>query len=221
MIDLDLAAALVAALPHSAQLVLVGDIDQLPSVGAGAVLADVIASGAATVVRLTEVFRQAAKSRIVVNAHRINAGEAPDLDPPAAGQGSDFFFVGRDDPEAARATIVELVAERIPAAFGLDPVRDVQVLAPMHRGDLGTGALNAALQQRLNPARPGAAHVDRGERAFRAGDKVMQLKNDYDKGVFNGDLGVITGDRPPTPAGSRSSSPTAGPPPTSGPSSTS
>jgi len=192
MIDLDLAAALVTALPRSAQLVLVGDIDQLPSVGPGAILADVIASGAATVVRLTEVFRQAAKSRIVVSAHRINAGELPDLDPPAPGVDSDFFFVGRDDPEAARATIVELVAERIPARFGLDPVRDVQVLAPMHRGDLGTGALNAALQERLNPARPGAPHVARGDRAFRPGDKVMQLKNDYDKGVFNGDLGVIT-----------------------------
>jgi exodeoxyribonuclease V alpha subunit len=191
MIDLALAAALVDALPKSAQLILVGDIDQLPSVGPGAILGDVIASGAATVVRLTEVFRQAAQSRIVVNAHRINAGEAPDLQPPAPGIESDFFFVARDEPLAARATIVELVAERIPARFGLDPVRDVQVLAPMHRGDLGTAALNAALQERLNPAVEGAPSIPRGERAFRIGDKVMQLKNDYDKGVFNGDLGVI------------------------------
>jgi exodeoxyribonuclease V alpha subunit len=192
MIDLDLFGALVAAIPPAAQLVLVGDIDQLPSVGPGAILGDTIASGAATVVRLTEVFRQAAKSRIVVGAHQINAGEVPDLEPPGPNTTTDFYFIARDEPEAARNTIVELVAERIPARFGLDAVRDVQVLAPMHRGELGTSALNAALQQRLNPPRPGAIEVTRGERAFRVGDKVMQLRNDYDKGVYNGDLGVIT-----------------------------
>ncbi len=192
MIDIDLFAALVKAIPPEAQLVLVGDIDQLPSVGPGAVLGDVIASGAATVVRLTEVFRQAAKSRIVVSAHQINRGEVPDLDPPAGGPDTtDFFFVARDEPEAARNTIVELVAERIPARFGLDAVKDVQVLAPMHRGELGISALNAALQQRLNPPREGEREILRGERAFRVGDKVMQLRNDYDKGVYNGDLGVI------------------------------
>jgi exodeoxyribonuclease V alpha subunit len=202
MIDIELFGAMVRAIPPSAQLVLVGDVDQLPSVGPGAVLGDVIASGAATVVRLTEVFRQAAKSRIVVSAHQINRGELPDLDPPApppASSGApapdapatDFFFIARDDPEAARNTIVELVAERIPARFGLDAVRDVQVLAPMHRGDLGTSALNVALQQRLNAPRDGAVELARGERAFRVGDKVMQLRNDYDKGVYNGDLGVI------------------------------
>ncbi|MCA9678191.1 MAG: ATP-dependent RecD-like DNA helicase [Myxococcales bacterium] len=194
MIDIALFRALVVALRPDAQLVLVGDIDQLPSVGPGAVLHDVIASRAATVVRLTEIFRQAAQSRIVVNAHRINQGVAPDLDTPPAGDGplGDFFFVGRDDPAAARDTVVELVAERIPARFGFDRVQDIQVLVPMHRGELGTASLNAALQARLNPARDDAAELRRGDRAFRAGDKVMQLKNDYDKGVFNGDIGVIT-----------------------------
>ena len=189
MVDVPLLRALLVAIRPSAQLVLVGDVDQLPSVGPGAVLADVIASGAATVVRLTEIFRQAAQSRIVVSAHRINRGELPDLDPPADGATTDFYFVERDDAEAARATVVQLVAERIPAKFGHDAIAGIQVLTPMHRGDLGTAALNAALQARLNP--PGPAELVRGDRAFRAGDKVMQLRNDYDKGVFNGDIGVI------------------------------
>jgi len=181
--------AVLAALPPAAQLVLVGDVDQLPSVGPGAVLADVIASGAATVIKLTEIFRQAAQSKIVVSAHRINAGELPELEAPA-GAATDFYFIGRDDPEAARATIVELVAERIPARFGLDPITDVQVLAPMHRGDLGTAALNRALQERLTPAR-GEVELARGDRVYRRGDKVMQLRNDYDRNVFNGDIGVV------------------------------
>jgi len=190
MVDIQLFDALLAALRPGAQLVLVGDIDQLPSVGAGAVLDDVIASDAATVIRLTEIFRQAAESKIVVNAHRINAGEVPDLEAPAQGVTSDFYFIGRDDPEAARATILELVAERIPQRFGFDAIEQVQVLAPMHRGELGTAALNKALQERLNPKRSGP-ELNRGERVYRAGDKVMQLKNDYDKLVFNGDIGVI------------------------------
>jgi len=189
MVDIALFRAMVDALRPDAQLVLVGDVDQLPSVGPGAVLADVINSGAATVVRLTEIFRQAARSHIIVNAHRINQGVMPDLDGGNAPD-RDFFFIARDDPAAARATIVELVAERIPARFGLDPRDGIQVLVPMHRGELGTAALNAALQTRLNPARGGPELV-RGERAFRAGDKVMQLRNDYDKGVFNGDIGAI------------------------------
>jgi len=191
MVDIALFGAVLAALRPAAQLVLVGDVDQLPSVGPGAVLSDVIASGAATVVRLTEIFRQAAQSHIVVNAHKINQGVLPDLDPPDAGRTSDFYFVGRDDAEVARATVVELVAERIPARFGHHPVTGIQVLTPMHRGDLGTAALNAALQARLNPPRDGAAEIARGERAFRLGDKVMQLRNDYDRGVYNGDIGVI------------------------------
>jgi exodeoxyribonuclease V alpha subunit len=189
MVDVPLARALLVAIRPSAQLVLVGDVDQLPSVGPGAVLSDVIASGAATVVRLTEIFRQAAQSRIVVSAHQVNRGELPDLDPPGGGAASDFYFVARDDPEAARATVVDLVADRIPARFGHNPVADVQVLTPMHRGELGTTALNAALQARLNP--PGPPELVRGERAYRTGDKVMQLRNDYDRGVYNGDIGVI------------------------------
>ena len=190
MVDAQLFHALLAAMPAGAQLVLVGDIDQLPSVGAGAVLADVIESGAATVIRLTEIFRQAAASKIVVSAHAINQGQLPELDAPP-GTTSDFYFISRDDPEAARNTIVELVADRIPQRFGLDAITEVQVLAPMHRGELGTAALNRALQERLNPA--GDTELTRGERVYRRGDKVMQLKNDYDRSVFNGDIGVIAG----------------------------
>jgi exodeoxyribonuclease V alpha subunit len=188
MIDAVLFRSLLAAVRPAAQLVLVGDIDQLPSVGPGAILGDVIASGAATVIRLTEIFRQAAQSKIVVSAHRINRGEVPELDTPPGT--SDFYFIERDDPDAARQTIVDLVAERIPNRFGFDAIGEVQVLAPMHRGELGTGALNRALQERLNASR-GEPELVRGERAFRRGDKVMQLRNDYDKGVFNGDIGVI------------------------------
>ncbi|HYU16457.1 MAG TPA: ATP-dependent RecD-like DNA helicase [Candidatus Acidoferrum sp.] len=193
MVDTELFRALVAAMPASAQLVLVGDVDQLPSVGAGAVLSDVIASGAATVVELTEIFRQAAESRIVINAHRVNRGEMPELERPPGGDParSDFYFVERDEPEAARETLLELVTQRIPARFGLDPLREVQVLTPMHRGELGTVALNHALQARLNPPSPGAPELVRGERVLRAGDKVMQVRNDYDRDVFNGDVGLV------------------------------
>ena len=192
MVDAQLFKAVMSALRPGSQLVLVGDVDQLPSVGAGSVLSDVIKSEAATVIRLTEIFRQAAASKIVVSAHRINQGELPDLDTPA-GADTDFFFIGRDDPEAARATIIELVSERIPTRFGFNPVTEVQVLAPMHRGELGTAALNNALQEKLNPAVVGGTELVRGDRVYRRGDKVMQLKNDYDKNVFNGDIGVISG----------------------------
>ncbi len=192
MVDAQLFKAVMAALRPGSQLVLVGDVDQLPSVGAGSVLSDVIASNAAVVIRLTEIFRQAAVGKIVLSAHKINQGELPDLDTPA-GANTDFFFIGRDDPEAARATIIELISERIPTRFGFDPVTEVQVLAPMHRGELGTSALNAALQEKLNPPVEGALELARGDRVFRRGDKVMQLKNDYDKNVFNGDIGVIAG----------------------------
>ena len=195
MVDAVLFRAVLAALRPGAQLVLVGDVDQLPSVGAGAVLSDVIASEAATVIRLTEIFRQAAASKIVVSAHAINAGELPDLDTPA-GASSDFYFISREDPEAARATLVEMVAERIPARFGFDPVTQVQVLSPMHRGELGTAALNKALQEKLNPIEAGAPQITRGERTFRKRDKVMQLRNDYDRNVFNGDIGVVAGLEP-------------------------
>ena len=156
---------------------LVGDVDQLPSVGPGAVLRDVIASGVAPCVRLTQIFRQAAASLIVENAHRINAGVAAET---AREPDADFFVVERRDPSAARDTILELVRERIPQRFGLDPLRDVQVLTPMHRGDAGAAALNEALQTALNPSAPVAT---RGGRTFRVGDKVMQLRNDYEKEV--------------------------------------
>jgi len=194
MVDAQLFHALVAAAPSGAQLVLVGDIDQLPSVGAGAVLQELIATepfGGATVIRLTEIFRQAAESKIVRSAHDIDQGKVPDLESPADPASTDFFFIGREDPESARATVIELVTERIPQRFGFDPITEVQVLAPMHRGELGTSALNHALQQALNPADPQAAELTRGDRLFRRGDKVMQLKNDYDKNVFNGDIGQI------------------------------
>ncbi len=193
MVDAQLFSSLLAAIRPGAQLVLVGDIDQLPSVGAGSVLADVIASEAATVIRLTEIFRQAQASKIVVSAHAINHGELPALDTPSGTDiaATDFYFISREDPEAARATIVELVAERIPSRFGFDAVTEIQVLAPMHRGELGTTALNRALQERLNPA-AGETELTRGDRTFRRGDKVMQLRNDYDKAVFNGDIGVVT-----------------------------
>jgi exodeoxyribonuclease V alpha subunit len=191
MVDAQLFSSLVAAVRPAAQLILVGDIDQLPSVGPGSVLSEVIASEAATVIRLTEIFRQAQASKIVVSAHAINHGELPALDAPG-GAATDFYFFARDDPEAARATIVELVAERIPKGFGFDAITEIQVLAPMHRGELGTIALNQALQDRLNPS-SGTTELTRGERVFRRGDKVMQLRNDYDKAVFNGDIGVIAG----------------------------
>jgi exodeoxyribonuclease V alpha subunit len=193
MVDAQLFSALLAAVRPGAQLILVGDIDQLPSVGAGAVLSDVIESEAATVIRLTEIFRQAQASKIVVSAHAINHGELPVLDPPggSGAAATDFYFFAREDPEAARATIVELVAERIPKGFGFDAITEIQVLAPMHRGELGTSSINRALQDRLNPP-AGTPELARGDRTFRRGDKVMQLRNDYDKSVFNGDIGVIS-----------------------------
>jgi exodeoxyribonuclease V alpha subunit len=189
MLDTPLASTLFQAVPTRAQLILVGDVDQLPSVGPGRVLADLISSRTVTVARLTEIFRQAASSQIVVNAHRVNAGTLPDLVPH---DGSDFYFIERDDPAAALATVIEVVTERIPRRFGLDAIDDVQVLAPMHRGEVGAQNLNATLQQRLNPARAGAAELTVGRRTFRVGDKVIQQKNDYDRDVYNGDLGRVT-----------------------------
>lgn len=185
MLDLTLFRGLVQALPAGATLVLVGDVDQLPSVGAGRVLGDVIDSGAVPVVRLTEVFRQAEGSGIVENAYRILAGEPPQGSPRADG---DFFLVSADEPERARDLVVRLCRERIPRAFHLDPIRDVQVLAPMHRGAAGTDELNRALQAALNPAGPEITHAGR---TLRVGDKVMQLRNDYDRDVFNGDVGRV------------------------------
>jgi exodeoxyribonuclease V alpha subunit len=194
MLDTELFRALVVAIPVHAQLILVGDIDQLPSVGPGSVLADVIRSDVAGVVRLTEIFRQAAASQIVVGAHQVNQGQMPELAPPPGADPtrSDFYFVGRDDPVSTRDTVIDLVAERIPRVFGFEPLTEIQVLTPMHRGELGTQALNMHLQNRLNPERKGAREVRRGDRVYRVGDKVMQIRNDYDKDVYNGDIGVIS-----------------------------
>ena len=189
MVDVMLMQALMRAVPDTAALLLVGDIDQLPSVGPGQVLADVIASGAVPVVRLTEVFRQAAQSRIITNAHRINQGLIPDLTLPGAE--SDFYFVQADDPESAVGRIVELVKTRIPRRFGLDPIRDIQVLCPMNRGGVGARSLNIELQSALNPA--GDRKVERFGWTFAPGDKVMQIENDYDKEVYNGDIGFVSG----------------------------
>jgi exodeoxyribonuclease V alpha subunit len=187
MLDTSLMLALVKAIPAKAALLLVGDVDQLPSVGPGQVLADVINSGAIPVARLTEVFRQAAESRIVVNAHRINRGEMPEWTKPGAD--SDYFFVEADDPEDGAAKVVEIVRDRIPRRFGLDPIRDIQVLCPMQRGALGARALNVDLQNALNPNM--AEKIERFGSAFAPGDKIMQTENDYDREVFNGDLGRV------------------------------
>ena len=187
MVDVPLLHSLLKAVPARAALILVGDVDQLPSVGPGQVLADIIASAAVPVVRLTEVFRQAAQSRIITNAHRINQGLMPE---PGQAPGSDFHLVRCQDPEDGVAKLLEIVARRIPARFGLDPIRDVQVLCPMNRGGLGARSLNLELQRLLNP--PGEARVERFGWIFGPGDKVMQVVNDYEKEVFNGDLGFVT-----------------------------
>jgi exodeoxyribonuclease V alpha subunit len=187
MVDVLLMQALLKAVLARAALLIVGDIDQLPSVGPGQVLADIISSGAVPVVRLTEVFRQAAQSRIITSAHRINQGSIPDLSPP--GGQSDFYFVQADDPETAVGRIIEMVKMRIPKRFGLDPIRDIQVLCPMNRGGAGARSLNIELQAALNPA--GDRKVERFGWTFAPGDKVMQIENDYDKEVYNGDIGTI------------------------------
>jgi exodeoxyribonuclease V alpha subunit len=187
MVDVMLMQALMKAVPDRAALLIVGDIEQLPSVGPGQVLADIISSGALPVVRLTEVFRQAAQSRIITSAHRINQGSIPDLSPP--GTASDFYFVPAEDPETAVARIIELVQTRIPRRFGLDPIRDIQVLCPMNRSGVGARSLNIELQAALNPA--GDRKVERFGWTFAPGDKVMQIANDYDKEVYNGDIGYI------------------------------
>ncbi len=191
MMDTLLMHHLVKAVPPSATVILVGDVNQLPSVGPGNVLADIIASSAVPVVTLDKIFRQAQTSQIVVNAHRINQGRTPSV---AAGQaedpGNDFYFIEQEDPEKVLDVILELHKNRIPRRFGLDPMDDIQVLTPMHRGSLGSGNLNQQLQAALNPGEGG---VIRGERTYRVNDKVMQIRNNYEREVFNGDIGRITG----------------------------
>lgn len=187
MVDVLLLQSLLKALPDQAALLIVGDIDQLPAVGPGQVLSDIIVSGAVPVARLTEIFRQAAQSRIITNAHRINEGALPDLARPEGA--SDFYFVPAEDPETAIARMIELIKNRIPTRFDLDPVRDIQVLCPMNRGGVGARSLNIELQAALNPA--GEKKVERFGWTFAPGDKVMQIENDYDKDVYNGDIGFI------------------------------
>ena len=187
MVDVPLMQSLMKAVPSGAALLIVGDIDQLPSVGPGQVLADIIGSDAVPVVHLTEVFRQAAQSKIITTAHSINAGRLPDLGRPEGE--ADFYFVSAADPEQAVARIVELVAKRIPGRFGFDPIKDIQVLCPMNRGGVGARSLNFELQATLNPA--GDKKVERFGWTFAPGDKVVQIENDYDKDIYNGDIGTI------------------------------
>jgi exodeoxyribonuclease V alpha subunit len=188
MVDTILMYHLLKAVPAEATLILVGDVNQLPSVGAGSVLKDIIGSRTVPVVELNEIFRQAGESLIIVNAHKINKGLIPKLR-PAKEDLEDFYFIEQDDPEQALNTIMELVCERIPRRFNLDPVDEIQVLSPMHKGIVGAGNLNMKLQHALNPTK---MEITRGERTFRLQDKVMQIRNNYEKEVFNGDIGRIT-----------------------------
>jgi exodeoxyribonuclease V alpha subunit len=179
---------LLKAVPDEAAVLIVGDVDQLPSVGPGAVLADLIDSGRVPTVRLTEIFRQAQSSRIIVNAHRINQGQMP-----LKAEGTDltdFYFIPADTPEEIHEKLLQVVTERIPKRFGFHPVRDIQVLTPMNRGGLGARSLNAELQMKLNEK--SEPKITRFGTTFSPGDKVIQTVNNYDKEVFNGDIGQIT-----------------------------
>lgn len=186
MLDQWLAGRLISAIHPKAKLILVGDVDQLPSVGPGNVLSDVISSEKVTTVRLSKIFRQDSAGLIVKNAHMINAGRKPIL--PKSDKLSDFYFIQEDDPQRLREQICDLVARRLPEKFSFDPMEDIQVIAPMHRGETGVGSLNLELQKRLNPTGP---ELDRGGILYRRGDKVMQTVNNYDMEVFNGDVGRI------------------------------
>lgn len=187
MVDVSLMHNLLKALPPQAHLLLVGDVDQLPSVGPGAVLASLIESQVVAVTRLTEIFRQAAESHIITNAHRINAGRMPEEGP----KDSDFHFIERDEAEAIQHVVVQMAKERIPAKLDCHPIRDIQILCPMNRGSLGARAMNELLQNALNPLRPGEVPIERFGWQFRLRDKVIQTHNNYDKEVFNGDIGQI------------------------------
>lgn len=191
MIDTILMHHLLKAVPSFATVILVGDVNQLPSVGAGNVLNDIITSGAVPVVELNEIFRQAKASRIIVNAHKINNGILPSFENHVPN--NDFYFIRQEDPQKVLEIILELTKTRIPQRFGFDAVDDIQVLTPMHKGVVGAENLNMELQKTLNPVQDG---IIRGNRSFRVNDKVMQIKNNYDKEVFNGDIGRITGIRP-------------------------
>jgi exodeoxyribonuclease V alpha subunit len=191
MVDVPLMNSLLRAVPPGASVLLVGDADQLPSVGPGSVLRDFIASGIIQVATLTEIYRQAESSQIIRNAHRMNRGEMIEF--AGAGEESDFYFIERETPETILATIKELAKRRIPRKFKLDPVQGIQVLSPMNRGSLGVREMNVALQNELNPLRAGSEFIEKFGWQFRMGDKVIQLENDYDKEVFNGDIGMVSG----------------------------
>ena len=184
MIDMILMNALLKAIPEGMRLILVGDIDQLPSVGAGNVLRDIIDSGVFPVVRLTRIFRQAQSSRIIMNAHAINEGKFPDI---SNGKNTDFFYIEKEDPEEAVQEIVRLVKNNLPHYYKT-PWNHIQVLTPMQKGIVGAANLNLALQEALNPQGDG---LRRGGYLFRAGDKVMQIRNNYEKEIFNGDIGTV------------------------------
>ena len=186
MVDMVLMSQLLRAIPDNAAVLLVGDVDQLPSVGPGAVLADIISFERIPTVTLTEIFRQAATSQIIVNAHRINQGQFPVM--REDGQ-SDFYVIPADSPEDIQAKLLRVVTERIPQRFGLHPIRDVQILTPMNRGSLGARALNAVLQQALNPE--ATPKVTRFGWTYAPGDKVIQTVNNYEKDVYNGDIGQV------------------------------
>jgi exodeoxyribonuclease V alpha subunit len=193
MVDTFLMYHLLKAVPPGARLVMVGDVHQLPAVGPGNVLKDLMDSGVVPVARLTQIYRQAQQSLIVVNAHRINQGDFPQL--AGLDDGKDFVFIPRQEPEAIKGTLLNLVLNELPERYGFDPVRDIQVITPMHRGAVGVQALNHELQQCLNGRAP---RFTFGARVFRRGDKVMQLRNNYYKEVFNGDIGQVTGLNPAT-----------------------
>ncbi len=188
MVDLPLMAAFLSAVPTEARILFVGDADQLPSVGPGSVLADMLSWEGMPVARMTEVFRQAASSRIVSAAHEIRQGRVPDLEPKA---GQDCIFLPRDDAESTLATLLHLVGERLPKGLDLDALQDIQVITPMNRGVLGTATLNRELQRTLNPADPFKREIERFGQLLRRGDKVIQVRNNYDKNVFNGDIGRV------------------------------
>jgi exodeoxyribonuclease V alpha subunit len=192
MLDLFLAFSLVKAIPIGAQLLLVGDTDQLPSVGAGNVLKDLIDSQQVPVITLTEVFRQAQASQIIQNAHRINTGKFPNMEKVSQTPKSDCLWLEMPTPEAGVQGISDIITHLLPS-LGFDPQQDMQVLCPMTRGDIGTRNLNQVLQQLLNPPDPSKPEIKRGSMTFRVGDRIMQQVNDYNREVFNGDIGTITG----------------------------
>jgi len=189
MLDAPLFTSLLRALPLTCRLILIGDVNQLPSVGPGNVLADLIDSEVLPCAVLTHIFRQAQESLIVVNAHLVNEGKFPRTDSEKPAPENDFYWIERDDPADVRDMLMRMVCERIPMTYGLDPGRDVQVLTPMHKGEVGTQNLNTLLQERINPGKGG---IRRGKSVYRRGDRVLQLRNNYDKEVFNGDLGFVT-----------------------------